>query len=210
MSVPAIPTRMTEQTMAAIIATIIALDSRMTALDADTAKLRIRAWWRILQDVDPAWAMRYVEHAYSQLRDFPITPAEIRTEWLRASERDETVTAREEIQGSGGRATPVVMDWLRASWLSLTSGGPVLPIPEGVGRLSDAADRRGRRCVYHELCACPHTHCRAGWEDAPHVIRNGQDREYEAVKRCEMCRDALLMAEERGIAKRPQSHGRRR
>lgn len=204
------PTRMTLEQTAGLLTVIVSLDPRMSPPDETTAKIRVTAWWKILQEVDPLWATRYVEHAYSQLRDFPITVAEIRHEWLRASERDETAARRDDERRSGGRATPLVMDWVRASYASVRAGGQVLPIPAGVGRLSPEADLRQRRCRFHTLCACPHTHCRDGWEDAPHEIRDAMDRPHEAVKRCAQCNDALLMAEERGTAKRPHGHGRRR
>lgn len=200
------PVRMSEDACTALLAYIASLDPRMIPPDPETARIRARAWWRILQDVDPVWAQRYVEHAYSQLRDFSVTVAEIRHEWLLAAEVDETAELREESHAPGGRASQVVMDWLRACLVA----GKALPIPEGVGRISPKLDALQRRCTYHALCACPHTHCRAGWEDAPHVVEDAQGRQREAVKRCDHCRDALLMAEERGIAKRPHGHGRRR
>lgn len=74
-----------------------------------------------------------------------------------------------------------------------------------------AMDRevRERRCVWWRICACDHTVCRAGWLDEETEITNAHGTKYAAVKRCPHCKDAILMAEEQGLIKKPPTPKRR-
>lgn len=61
-----------------------------------------------------------------------------------------------------------------------------------------------RRCAFHTICACSHTECWGGFLDEETTVTNDLGREYPAVKRCPTCVDGIIMAEERGIARRPR------
>lgn len=204
--------RFTAQHAAGLLATLSALDGRLKANDEATATIRVNAWAALLGEVDPGYAMKYAQRAYQQVRDWPLQPAEILQEWRReqaAAQQGDDRSERLE-QGELGVTRPAgaMRDYLRAVFAALQAGQPFdsVPRPVGVGSFSPARDARERRCVFHRLCACDHTKCREGYLDAEHtLVIEGQS--YPAVEACPFCHDALLMADEQGLAMRPTTRG---
>lgn len=205
---------MTEDQVRALLALLVALDARMKAPDENTAALRVRAWSVLLQEVDPAYAMRYAEHAYQETRDWPLQPAEILQGWRaeQAAGRARAEAAYRQQHPEERQAGPVEMAaYVRACVDALANGRDPLLIPRpAITPLSPEQDAYLRRCVYHRICACDHLHCREGFLDDETTIINSLGRTYVAVARCPYCRDAIVMAEERGLAKHPGRTARRR
>lgn len=87
-----------------------------------------------------------------------------------------------------------------------------VPIPSAARPVDPESPReqRARRCVFHQLCACPHTDCRDGWLDEEGTVEAANGLMYPASRRCPFCNDAVLMAVERGVAKKPSHTARRR
>lgn len=76
------------------------------------------------------------------------------------------------------------------------------------GKSTPTSEAWERRCSFHTICACSHTECWGGFLDEEVTVTNALGREYPAVKRCPVCVDGILMAEERGIARRPRPAAR--
>jgi hypothetical protein len=204
---------MTRDHVTVLLALLVSLDSRLVARDERTAEIRVNAWTSLLGEVDPGFAVRYAETAYQEIRDYALTPAEILVAWR----EDQATTA--ESSGSAlfdaGRYLeqqhgwdPVMVDYLRDVLEAVKAGDD----PESVPRpatsrrpLTPEQDAWQRRCRYHRICACDHRVCRDGFLDAEETIIGLNAASYPVVRRCTWCADALTMAIERGIAKRPST-----
>lgn len=207
---------MNREQVGVVLASAAAIDPRLAARDPETAELRHTGWWHILAEVPFPFAMDYLRRFYSEPRDFPMQPAEILQAW-REELREQRTAARApdtEPQPTldGGSVRPSMIAWLREAWAAGAEGRDPKSVPVPLGgpfnRTSDA-DRRSRQCIYPDLCACSHTECRDGWLDAETTRTTDVGVATPAVERCPHCKDALTMAEERGIAKRPRGVGRR-
>lgn len=196
----------------ALLALLVSLDGRLRAPDAATAEIRAKAWTSLLGEVDPAFAVRYVEHAYQELRDVVMSPAEILTAW-REDQREKAEAVGETLYDTAERWVdsrvgwePVMVDYMRDVLAAYQRGEPVesVPTPKSTRPpLNAQQDAWERRCAFHRICACDHLQCRDGWLDAP-VFQRGPFGMYEKVERCSHCGDATAMAIEQGIAKSPQ------
>ena len=191
--------RSTPEQVRAILATIVALDPRMTAPDAATATIRARVWHDLIGECDPDWALRFVQRAYAEPRPFPLTPAEIRAAWRDGladqhaavdAERDREVIDRDPAAWS--QAFDTLRTLLRGGTATMRSTGRVLTAEQ---------DAWSRRCLYWRLCACSHRYCRDGWLDAEGEVTRQDGSTSPGVVRCPACRDGILIAEEKGIAK---------
>lgn len=203
--------RMTPDQVTGLLVVLTSLDTRFTAPDAETAAVRARVWWKIMGEVDPAYAMRYVERAYSEARNYALQAADILASWradvaaAHSAEDAERDRAEGLWQSTSDRQAET-LDALRA----IAAGATVdQVVPETGRRLTESAETWIRRCTYHRICACSHRTCWDGWEDEDVVTTDDLGREHRAVRRCVACADAVLMATEQGIAKKP-SGGRRR
>lgn len=204
----------------ALLALLVSLDPRLRAPDLHTAEVRASAWTRLLSEVDPGYAVRYCEHAYQELRDLPITPAEILTAW-REDQRAEAEASGDALFDAGRYLDnqtgwdPVMVDFLRDVLAAYQRGEDpeqTVPRPRTSRRPRTAAqDAWQRRCPFHRICACDHARCRDGFLDEEETVVGLSRKPYPAVRRCPFCADALAMAIERGIAKKPQARtaGRR-
>jgi hypothetical protein len=211
--------RMTEDHVRALLALLVSLDGRLRASDENSAALRTRAWSTLLAEVDPGFAVKYAEHAYQELRELAITPAEILGAW-REHERLGAETAGEALfdasryVGQQHGWDPVMVDYLRDVNAAVRAGqDPAsVPLPETARKpLTAEQDAWQRRCPYHRLCACDHTACRDGFLDEEEIRVGWNGLPYPTVTRCLHCLDALKMAIETGVAKDPAARnaGRR-
>lgn len=210
---------MTTEHVEALLALLVSLDPRLRAPDAGTAEIRVRAWAGLLAEVDPAYAVAYVERAYQEIRDWPLQPAEILQAWRAEAEEKAEAAGEELFDGDGMQRwaagqgwEPVVLDWLREVLAAANRGEDPTSVPQphtSVRPLTPQQDAWQRRCAYHRICACDHTHCRAGFLDAEEEIIGWQGHRYPVVRRCNHCEDALKMAIEQGLAKRPSYRARR-
>jgi hypothetical protein len=207
---------MTEAHIEALLALLVSLDPRLRAPDAGTAELRVRAWTSLLGEVSPAFAVKYSELAYQEVRDWPLAPAEILMAWREvqqaaAVEQGEALFAGDRTRVRQSGWAPEIVDWCLAV-IDATRRGED---PESVPRpqlperyLTPAQEAWQRRCTFHTLCACDHTVCRDGFLDVE-TSSEGLFGTYPAVQRCPFCADATAMAVERGLAKKPSRGGRR-
>lgn len=188
------------------------LDQWLRQTNPEEGAVMVVGWASILEPVDAAGAMAYVRRHYSEPGARTLTPGDVLGDWhdrRRASAAEETAAAELEARTVPGTLMPMVAvsDYLRDVMEAVRAGlsWDSVARPKGVGRgLTPHADELSRRCCYHTLCACDHKACRDGWLDEPGAVTNTLGRTYEAVQRCPHCLDALKMAEERGIAKKPR------
>lgn len=195
-----------------------ALDPWLKQTSPEEGAVMVGGWATILAHVPADHAMRYAQVHYSQGNARTITPGDVladyhdtvRAEQAAAEEAEvrelATVGAGDLLGGSGAAAYLRDLASAHAAGRDLST----VPRPATVRVLPVDADVRGRRCVYHALCACDHTRCRGGWSDDEAVVVNALGRSYPAVQRCLHCQDALIMAEERGVAKKPSRTAVRR
>lgn len=201
-----------------VLASAASIDPRLAARDPETADLRHTGWWHILSEVPFPFAMDYLRRFYSEPRDFPMQPAEILQAW-RDQLREQRAAARAPVEDvedqptlDGGSARPSMIAWLREVWSASVNGQDPRAVKVPLGgpfNRTMEAERRSRQCVYPDICACSHTECRDGWLDVETTRTTDLGVATAAVERCPHCKDAVLMAEERGIAKRPRGVGRR-
>jgi hypothetical protein len=210
---------MTPQHVEALLALLVSLDPRLRAPDASTAELRVSAWSSLLAEVDPAYAVRFAELAYQEIRDWPLTPAEILQGWRSEQREAAEAPARDPFDDGGRRGlgrsgwSPQVLDFLREALAAVARGEDPAAVPRpdvAVRPLTAAQDSWQRRCVFHRICACDHTTCRDGFLDAEETVVGWEDLLYPSVVRCPHCEDALKMAVEQGLAKKPAYRARRR
>lgn len=194
------------------------VDHWLRASDQDAAALMLAGWTDLLSDVPADYAMTAAREHYRTHSGRTIQPADVLASWTahrREEQRTEEQAHRRDAAALPAPQETLVpvgtgVDYLRAMLAATAAGRDpgTVPRPAGVRVLSRDADLRSRRCVYHDLCACDHETCRDGFRDDPVVIVNGLGREYEGVRRCPFCLDALRLAEDRGRAKRPRAGGR--
>lgn len=204
--------QMTPEQVDAILALVVSLDSRMIVPDKGTADLRAKGWWKIIGEVHPDYAIDYVRDHYAAADVWPLAPGDLLQAWrVDQARRRAADEAQEDSGHTVTRAHPEVFSWLRRCLAAYRAGEDPTAVPRpDLPRLSDKANRWGRRCTYWRLCHCPHTNCRDGWADQETTRTSALDREYPAAVRCAPCTDALDDAEQRGIAKKPRGTGRRR
>lgn len=204
--------QMTPAHTEALLGLLVALDARLKAPDERTASLRVSAWTALLREVPPDYAMHHAERAYQEVRDWPLQPAEILQAW-RTDQAEARTRAEQEYRDT--HPLPVApgafADWVQQAMAVAAAGGDVNSIPRPpVAPLSPERDAYERRCTFWQLCACPHTDCRDGVLDDETTVVGVSGMVYAAVKRCPWCWDAVVMADEQGLAKRPSRTGGRR
>lgn len=209
-------TRMTPDHIRVLLGTLSALDTRLAAKDEGNANIRVNAWASLLAEVDPAYAMRYAQQAYQQVRDWPLQPAEILQGWRADQAATEAASDQDHRTTDAGQrpAGPSKMHgWIRDVWAAVSAGRSweSVPVPEGaVFQRTAEQESRERRCAFWRICACDHQRCRDGWSDDEALIVGVNGRRYPGVHRCLHCGDALVMAEEQGLVVKPGRNGRRR
>jgi len=210
-TVPTTAERMTYQHVTGLLTQILALDPRIRPADADEARAKAETWHKILADVDPQFAFTVVHRYYADQPGYSITPGVIVSAW-----REQQTAARTAARTAEGPAQPAlpgtpehpsVAKFLKAVLAAVHAGHDQSTVPRPVGVLPKLVNGQDpqRLCQYPDLCACDHTICRDGWLDDEIATEHpwGGGRQHRRIKRCPFCRDALLMAEERGIAKKP-------
>lgn len=197
---------MTVDHVKVLLGTLSALDPRLVAPNPGDAARKVSAWAALLQEVEPGYAMQFAKQAYSEPRDWPLTPAEILQSW-RANEelRHQRADHQARQDGPRGGGDPRMTAYLRACLVALRKGEPVesVPRPMTASALTPEQEERSRRCAFYKICACPHTDCRAGVSDTYGVVRSVLGGDYPMARWCSHCQDARIMAMETGVAKRP-------
>jgi hypothetical protein len=180
------------------------LDRWLRTSDPEAAELMLTGWAELLASVPYAVAREAVQRHYSVHQERTVTPGDLLDAWRESLRTDSSAEALRAPRTDGGPARNVGT-YLRAVQDAVAAGQPVesVPVPPGE-QLSDTADAWSRRCSFHTICACSHRKCRGGWLDEETTVTNGQGATYPAVRRCPVCVDGILMAEERGIARKPR------
>lgn len=193
------------------------VDPWLKQTSPEEAVVMVGGWGAILQDVPLDTAMLAAKAHYSEPNARTIQPGDLLGAFhaqRRAHGKAEAEQERLALAGpqQGLLPAPNMIAWLRDVMHAALRGEDTstIPRPSGVRQLSEKHDAYLRRCIYHGLCACDHTTCRDGWMDAEETVTSELGRTYPAVRRCPHCLDALLMAEDRGIAKKPSAATARR
>lgn len=212
---------MTPQETADLLRYCAGVDQWLKATSHDEAAVMVAGWADLLADVPADFAARVARSHYRQAEARTLQPGDVTGAWESHRRRQASRQAQDE-----RRAEPVLVGPAQAS-IAVGSGAQYLrdmltaiqegrdpstvSRPAGLQVLTAAAEERSRRCVFHDICACDHTRCREGFLDEPAEVTNSHGKVYEAVRRCGHCEDAMLMAEERGRARKPRaaSRGRR-
>lgn len=200
--------RMTRDHIVGLLRTILALDPRTRPSDPETAQAKADAWGKILVEVDPQFAFNVVHRYYAETPEHSIMPGQIINAW-RAEQTAARVAARQAPQEAlPGAPEPASFAKFMRELIAAAHEGrdhSTVPRPPGHPPSMLNGQERSRLCVFHDICACEHTVCRDGWLDDEVAVEHpwGGGRKHRTVKRCPHCHDALKMAEERGIAKKP-------
>lgn len=188
------------------------LDGWLKQTSPEEGAVMVAGWGTILEHVPADVAMSCARRHYSVEGARTIQPGDILGAWrdqLRVATREQDEGERRELAAAEfqeevpvGSGAAYVREMLHA--MSEGKDPGTVKRPAGVPVLTADQEERSRRCVYYSICACTHTECRGGFLDEEVTVVNGLGRKYPAVKRCPNCNDALLMAEERGIARKPR------
>lgn len=210
---------MTPQETADLLRYCAGVDQWLKATSHDEAAVMVAGWADLLADVPGDFAARVARTHYRQPDARTLQPGDVTGAWeahrrRQASQADQAARRAEPVPiGPDQDAIPVGSgaQYVREMVAAIAAGRDPrqVPRPAGLRILTAAAAARSRRCVFHDICACDHEKCRDGFLDEPTTITNVHGKEYEAVRRCGHCADALLMAEDRGRAKKPSRAGRR-
>jgi len=137
---------MTPAHIRVLLGTLSALDTRLAAKDEGNANIRVNAWASLLAEVDPAYAMRYAQQAYQQVRDWPLQPAEILQGWRGDQAATEAASDQDHRTTDAGQrpAGPSKMHgWIRDVWAAVSVGRSWESVPVRRGRCSSG--QRSRR-----------------------------------------------------------------
>lgn len=193
------------------------LDRWLKESDREAAQMMVAGWTSVLLPVPKDLAMAAVRDHYAQPEARTIQPGDILGVWRDhvsreqraldvAAEREDAVALRTGMQEAIAVGNAGV--YLAAMHEAIAQGldpSTVTP-PAGVRimRRTPEQEARERRCVFHTICVCTHLECWAGFLDQPTTITNAHGKVYPAVARCPRCDDAVQMAQERGLVKRPR------
>lgn len=204
----------------ALLSAASSLDRWLKATDPETAQQMVEGWHHLLGEVPLDFAQGVVRRHYGTPDVRTMTPGDVLAAWDTQRRREEQAAVDAEVKAL---AAPVsVQDgipvagagrYLHDLTAAIAEGRDPRSVqrPAGVRVLSPREDELSRRCRFHDLCACTHTECRDGWMDEETTVVGLNGRRYTAVQLCPPCRDAFLMAEERGRTKKPVgAAGRRR
>lgn len=195
------------------------VDPWLKQTSPEEGAVMVAGWGLLLEHVPAEFAMREARAHYSQGEARTITPGDLLTAWQvrqRREQQAETDAAHarsiqqaldageglgEVVFGSGAR---YLADMMAA--VERGEDPRTVPRPAGVRvrTLSPEAEARERACPWPDLCACTHLECRHGFLDEEETRVNGQGKVYPAVRRCPNCEDAVKMAEDRGLIRKPR------
>jgi len=221
------------------LASVGVADYRLRNLPPSDAEALAHQWVRHLFDVPLDWVLAHIDAHYRDPEPVELTSGRVLAAYRswQAHQRAAEEAAAEGAERAAGTSwwdqRPPWFDAYRAAcdaaarWpevRALTGAAReraraealravvLVPVP-AEARPVDAtvgAEQRARRCAFYTLCACDHTHCRDGWLDDDEPREDTGGGVYPVARRCSFCNDALLMAEEQGLAKKPSHRPRRR
>lgn len=208
---------MNTQEVAVLLRYAASLDRWLKETDQESAQVMVVGWTSILGDVPYPFAERVVRDHYATPDARSIVPGDVLTAWRadlgRQREREaaahrastqQALDAGPDTPGVFGSATGYLADMMAV----VAEGGDPATVtrPAGVRvrTLSLEAEARERACRFPDICACTHLECRDGWLDGESTRRSVLGQDCEQVTRCPQCNDGLLMAVEKGVARKPR------
>lgn len=216
---------MSPQETTAFLSYCAGLDQWLKATGPDEAAMMAAGWTDMLRNVPLDFARKFARSHYGHADSRTIQPGDVLSGWRsqhdreqRTRDRDERRTAGEleahsaaEILAQGVIPMAGATEYITDLQAAIAAGRDPRTVtrPASVRVISLEMDTTSRRCVFHDVCVCTHTECRAGWLDAETTVVNGIGRKYPAVERCPRCDEALTMAQETGRARKPSAASRR-
>jgi hypothetical protein len=171
--------------------------------------------WTVMLDAMPAdVAMRAAKAHYSHGGERTLTPGDLLDYWAaqrgQAHAEQTAVSVQQALDAGAG---PAVLfgsgrEYLADMMAVVAQGGDPSTVtrPAGVRvrMLSPEAEARERACRFPDICVCTHLECRDGWLDAETTRRSVLGQDCLQATRCPQCNDGLLMAVEKGVARKPR------
>lgn len=194
------------------------VDPWLKQTSPEEGAVMVAGWGVLLEAVPADVAMRTAREHYQRGEVRTITPGDLLDAWAvvrRRGQRDTDDAARrveaqhelvspDDLAPVFGSATQYLTDMMAAVARGEDPATVVRPAGVRVLSLSPDGEARERQCAFPSICVCTHLECRDGWLDEETVKVNGQGKSYPAAQRCPMCNDGILMAQEKGIARKPR------
>lgn len=195
------------------------LDPWLKATSPEEGAVMVAGWGLMLEAMPPDVAMKAAREHYQHGDSRTITPGDLLDAWAAVRRADQKSTG-DEVQaksiqqaldaGEGigsvvfGSGAQYLADMMAAVARGEEPESVVRPAGVRVLNLSPEAGARERQCAFPDVCVCTHTECRAGWLDEYTTRTNALGRTYPAAQRCPRCEEGLVMAQEKGIARKPR------
>lgn len=193
------------------------VDPWLKQTSPEEGAVMLAGWGMLLGAVPTDVAMRAARAHYSTGEARTITPGDLLDVWTaerrRAQQEASDAAGRAEVQHElvGSDFTPVFGSGAAylADMMAAVARGEdprLVPRPAGVRvrTLSPEGEARERCCPWPDICVCTHLECRGGWLDEEGTRVNALGRSYPAAVKCPRCDDALQMAIERGLVRKPR------
>jgi hypothetical protein len=193
------------------------VDPWLKQTSPEEGAVMVGGWGMLLEAVPADVAMRAARAHYSAGDARTITPGDLIDAWATVRRRDQQadtdeVQRRETAVAIGdvelapvfGSGAQYLADMMAAVERGEDPATVTRPAGVRVRTLSPEGEARERACRFPDICACTHLECRDGWLDEPGVRTNNLGRSYEAAQKCPQCEDGVLMAIEKGIARKPR------
>lgn len=191
------------------------VDPWLKQTSPEEGAVMVAGWGLLLGEVPADAAARYARAHYQHGDARTLTPGDLLDAWTaerrRAHDQDDAQARAAEAVPIGDALAIAVGgagEYLAAMQAAIARGENPHDVPRPAGvrvrTYSPEAEARERRCVYWEVCVCTHTECRAGWLDDDTVVVGANGRSYPAAARCVRCEEGLLMAQEKGLARKPR------
>lgn len=190
------------------------LDTWLGKVTPEEATVMIGGWTVMLEAMPADVAMRACKAHYSHGGERTVTPGDLLDYWAahRAAARtdDQAVSVQQALDagpdtpGIFGSATAYLADMMAVVAQGGDPSTVVRPAGVRVRSLSPAAEAKERACRFPDICVCTHLECRDGWLDAETTRRSALHQDCAQATRCPQCNDGLLMAIERGVARKPR------
>ena len=177
----------------------------------------VAGWGMLLEAIPADVAMRAAREHYAQGEVRTVTPGDLLDAWAAVRRRQQQALTddvrradvqpelvAEDLAPLFGSGAAYMADMVAAVARGEDPRTVTRPAGVRVRSYSPEAEARERVCRFPDICVCTHLECRDGWLDEETAVVNGQGKSYPAAQRCPQCDDALQMAQERGIARKPR------
>lgn len=189
------------------------VDPWLKATSPEEGAVMVGGWAIMLEAMPADVAIRAAKDHYSHGGERTITPGDLLDYWAahrKAATEPVALSVQQALDAGDG---PAVMFGSGSQYLAdmmavVAQGGDPATVvrPSGVRvrMLSPDGEAKERACRFPDICACTHLECRDGWLDAETTRRSVLGQDCLQATRCPQCQDGLLMAIERGVARKPR------